>query len=140
MADINKVWLSGVVVTQPVLTQLSSKVPFTSFLLQVNEQYKDYTGRLILKPNIIKIESLGKSAETTVVRVKKGGRYTVDGYIRQDSDDTHDFFRVRIFAIYPDESNEQGVYQNGLKQALSILKASKDVASAMGKIEELLNF
>jgi single-stranded DNA-binding protein len=139
MADINKVWLSGLVISQPVLTKLSGKTPFTHFLLQVNEQFKDKRNIPQIKPNIIRIESLGKSAESAVKRVQQGARYTVDGYIRQDNVDGHDYIRVRAFAIYKDETLEQVTYKEGLKRALDILKKSPDKLSAIARFEELLS-
>jgi single-stranded DNA-binding protein len=138
MADINKVWLSGLVISQPILTKLAGKTPFTYFLLQVNEQFKDKKGMPQIKPNIIRVESLGKSAENTVRRVQQGARYTVDGYIRQDNVDGHDNVRVRAFAIYKDETLEQVTYKEGLKRALDILRKSPDKATAIERFEELL--
>lgn len=138
MADINKVWLSGVVVSQPVLTKLSSKTPYAHFSLQVNERFVDKSGIVQLKPNIIRVESLGKSAETTLIKVKQGARFTVDGYLRQDTIDNTDVIRVRTFAVYPDESSETTSFKEGLKQALQIIKKSRDLNSAAEKIEELI--
>jgi len=138
MADINKVWLSGLVVSQPVLTKLSSKTPFTTFSIQVNEKFKDRNGIIKAKPNIIRIESLGKSAEITASRVKQGGRYTVDGYLRQDIIGEIDQVRVRSFAVYADDSSDHITYKEGLKQALEILRKSRDLESAVERLEDLL--
>jgi single stranded DNA-binding protein len=137
--DINKVWLSGVVVTQPVLTQLSGKTPLCIFSVQVNEQFKDKKGQAQIKPNILRIECLGRNAKMAYNRVRHGGRYTLDGYIRQDVMDGQDQVRVRLFAIYPDESIDHVNYKEGLKRAAEILKNSVDRQAALEKINEILN-
>jgi len=139
MADINKVWLSGLVVSQPVLTRLSSKTPFTTFTIQVNERFVDRGGSVQLKPNLIRVESLGKSAETTAERVRQGARFSVDGYLRQDVVDGMEQIRVRSFAVYPDDSVETVNYKEGLKQAIEVLKKSRDLPSALKQLEELSN-
>jgi len=137
--DINKVWLSGLTISSPVLTKLSSQTPFTSFTLQVNERFLNKSGAPQIRPNLIRIESLGKGAEITANKVKQGSRYTVDGYIRQDIMDGVEQIRVRSFAIYPDESVDTANYREGLKQALEILRKSRDLPSALEKLEALIN-
>jgi single-stranded DNA-binding protein len=138
MADINKVWVSGLVVTQPILTKLASKTPFTTFTLQVNETFLDRFGSRQTKSNLLKIESLGKSAEQTAQKVKQGARFSVDGYLRQDVIDGADTTRIRSFAIYPDDSSEVINYKEGLRQALEVLRKSRDMRSAVTLLEELL--
>jgi len=138
MADINKVWISGLVVTPPVFSRLREKTPRTSFSIQINEQFRDGGGNLQIKPNIIKIESLGKHADLTVQKVKPGQRYVVDGYLRQDVIDQRDEVKVRTFAIYPDESAESVHHRKGLEEALKILVGSRDLESAVEKVRELL--
>jgi single-stranded DNA-binding protein len=139
MADINKVWLSGLVVTQPVLTKLSSKTPFSTFTIQVNERFINHGGHVQLKPNLIRVESLGKSAENTVERVRQGARFSVDGYLRQDLIDGVEQIRVRSFAVYPDDSVETVNYKEGLKQAIEVIKRSRDLSTALKQLEELSN-
>ncbi len=140
MADINKVWLSGVVTSQPVLTNLPvTKTPLSYFTLQVNEEFKDRSGVTQVKPNFIRVESLGKGARLTMENVKLGRRYMVDGYVRQDSDGENDFVRVRSFAIHADDSNDSVNYEGGLKQALRVLERSGDLDTAIGKIKEMLD-
>lgn len=138
MADINKVWLSGVVINDPIMTKLGAKTPITTFKIQVNEQFLDKTGVLQTKANIILVESLGKTAETTYQKVKRGQRFTVDGYLRQDHYDGHESVRVRTFAVYPDESNDSARYREGIKHALEVLAKSRDLNSAREKLEELV--
>ena len=138
MSDINKVWLSGLVVTRPLFTKLPSTTPVTSFLLQINEKFRDREKNVQFKQNLIPIESLGKNAESTADRVKEGSRFIVDGYLRQDLVGDRNTIRVRSFAIYPDESSEDAHYKNGLSQALKILAVSPDLKSAAAKIQELM--
>lgn len=138
MADINKVWLSGIAVSQPILTQIGQKTPFTTFTLQVNERFIDKNGETKSKPNLITIESLGKSAESTAKKVKQGQRFTIDGYIRQDVLNGAGHIRVRTFAVYADESSDQINHKEGLRQALELLKKSRDLSSAIERLEELI--
>jgi len=135
MADINKVWLSGMVVSNAMYTKLPSNTPITTFTLQVNEQFSDRSGIVQVKPNLVRVESLGKSAENVANKVRQGTRYMIDGYLRQDSSEG---IRVRTFAVYPDDTLEDVCYKEGLKQAVKILKTSRDVNAAVEKIEEIL--
>ena len=137
--DMNKVWLSGLAVTQPVLTKLESKTPFTTFTLQINEQFTDKHGVMRVKPNLIRVESLGRSAHSTAKKVQKHMRYFVDGYLRQDPGDTGDYVRVRSFAIYKEDSADTTHYLEGLKQALSVLNKSRDIRAAVSTLEELIH-
>lgn len=137
--DINKSWLSGIVVTQPVFTKMpNSNTPFTHFILQVNESYKDRSGVWQAKPNLIRVECLGKMADVAIKTVRKGSRYMVDGYIRQDKMDEVEHVRVRSFAIYRDESNESVVHQDSVKQVLEILQGSRDLNAAIEKVKTLI--
>jgi single-stranded DNA-binding protein len=138
MADINKVWLSGLVVTPPLFTRLSEKTPLASFTIQINEKFRDKTGQPQIKPNLIRVESLGKSAELVMDRVKEGRRYVVDGYLRQDRMADNDEIRVRSFAVYSDDSVENHTYTEGLNQALKILVHSHDLQSALSKLKVLI--
>lgn len=137
--DINKVWLNGLVVTQPVLTKLGSRTPFTTFTLQVNEKFIDRNGVQQLKSNLIRVESLGKSAESTANRVKQGARFSVDGYLRQDVIDGQEQVRVRSFAVYPDESHEVANYKAGIQQAIDVLRRSRDLPTALKQLEGLVD-
>ena len=136
--DINKVWLSGLVVSRPVLTKLSSKTMSASFNLQVNEKFVNRDGQIQFRPSIFIIESLGKSAESTAQRVLMGNRYTVDGYLRQESSDSGSIVKVRTFAVYPDETADAFAHREGIKAALDILSKSKDKESAVKVLEEML--
>ena len=136
--DINKVWLSGVVITKPVLTKLSSQVPSCSFRLQVTERYVNKRNEELSRQNIITVESLGKSAERIAETIKQGSRYTVDGYIRVDLTHDGESIRIRSFAIYPDETSDNVIYKEGIKQALEILSKSKNLESAKEALEQII--
>jgi single-stranded DNA-binding protein len=138
MADINKVWLSGLAVTTPILTQLGSKTPFSTFTLQVNEQYLDNNRNVRIKPNLIRVESLGKGAQLTAEKVRQGRRYQLDGYIRQDLRDNIEEVRVRTFTIYHEDSIDSVNYNAGIRQALDVLRRSRDLETAASMLEELL--
>jgi len=136
--DINKVWVSGLVISEPVLTKFPSGTPITTFMLQVNEQYTDKNSNRQLRPNIIKVESLGRSAEAVAKKVCQGKRYMVDGYIRMEHREDGDEFKIRTFAVYRDESNEAALYSEGIRQAISAVKKSRDLPAAIKKLEGLL--
>ena len=140
MSDINKVWVSGLVITRPVLTRLTSKTMSASFQLQVNEKFIDRNGQTQYRPSNLTIESLGKSAESTAERVKMGSRYTVDGYLREEQSDHGVKIKIRTFAVYPDDSQDSVVHKEGIRAALDILEKSADKASAVKALEDLLKF
>ena len=137
--DVNKVWLSGIVVTRPVLTKLSSKTMSAGFVIQVSEKFINRDGLTQFRPSLIPVESLGRSAETTANNVLPGGRYTIEGYLRQETDAAGlQYLKVRTFAVYPDETSDAVVHKEGIKAALEILSKSKDKESAMRTLEEML--
>jgi len=136
--DINKVWLSGKVITQPTLQKLGKSTPIASFLLQINEHFKNKHREERVHENIVRIESLGSVAEKVADTVKKGGRYMVDGYLRYDAIGSKEDIRVRTFAVYSDQTFENKHYLAGLTEAFSILENSLDIDAAKEKIAELL--
>lgn len=138
MSDVNKVWLSGTATTQPVFSRVGGKTPITYFTLQVNEQFKNRQGELQVKANPIRIESLGKSAEPTSSKVKLGRRYTVEGYIRCNEHGDRSVFCVRTFAIYEDTTVEGVTFNEAMKQALKVVRTSRDKNAAIQKLEELV--
>lgn len=135
--DVNKVWLSGLVVSRPILTRINSKTPFSTFNLQVNEKFKDRGGHDKIKPNIFRIESLGRSAELTAEKVIEGQRFHVEGYLREDNRDGETEVRVRTFVVYPEESVSAENYRLGLRQALQILVKHGTVEAAVKELESL---
>lgn len=134
MSDINKVWLSGRAVSQPIHTKLPPRTPFTFFDLLVNERFYDNSGALRFKPNVIRIESLGRAAELCRERVSEGGRYQVEGYLRIDDGQV----RVRTFAIIKEETDEAAHYETGLHQALDILERSLNKEAAIKELRRIL--
>ena len=140
MADVNEVIISGVVHSEPTLTKLSSSTPVVSFQLVVMENYTSRAGQEGAKENIITIEVLGKKADEITNNVKRGSRQIVKGYLRSDffNDSTSPTIRVRAYIVTPDQSKDAIIQKQTLKSALSILKQSKDVESAISKIEKLL--
>jgi single-stranded DNA-binding protein len=137
--DINKVWVSGVAITAPIYTKIGARTPFSSFTLQVNEQFVDKNNNVRVKPNLLRIESLGKSAEATANKVVPGIRYQVDGYLRQDEYNGQDDIKIRTFAVYKEESLDTFHHSEGIRQAIEILKKSIDVTAAVKTLENLLD-
>jgi single-stranded DNA-binding protein len=136
--DINKVWLSGLVVSRPILTRPHTKAPIAAFRIQVNEEYTNHSGVAKVKPNIILVEALGRASAGVMEKVQLGLRYYIDGYIRQDVVDGAESMKVRLFAVYREETGDGAVYSQALRQTLEILKRSRDLSSAVGTLEELL--
>lgn len=136
--DINKVWLSGLAATEPVLTKMPNKTPLCTFMMQVNERFTQRDGRPRVRANYIHVEALGKAAAIMSDKVKRGGRYFVDGYIRHDDSRQVEPVRVRVFAIYKDEGADQALYSDGLRQAVDILKTSRDKEAALKTLEGLV--
>ncbi len=136
--DINKVWMSGLVVKNPTLQRLGSSTPITNFVLKVRETFKNASGKKNSHISYFPIESLGRSTEKVMDTVKKGSRFMVDGYLRQDQVGNNSNIRVRTYAVYPDESLDTENYLSGLSQALHILENSADLEHAKDKLTELL--
>lgn len=134
--DLNKISLSGLAVSGPVLTK-SGKTAFAAFNLQVNEQYIDSSGMTKIRSNNLRIEGFGKAADNIMHKVQSGLRYYVDGYIRQDLREDREEVKVRIFSVTREDSGDGAVYMQGLKQALDILERSRDLDSALEKLRSL---
>lgn len=134
MSDINKTWQSGVAISEPVFSKLSSKTPCTTFILLVKEEFYDRNQNKQFKVNEFVVESLGKAAKRTHEVVKKGNRYIVDGYLREDAGKV----KIRTYAVYPDTSCEVIHYNQALKTILEILQKSRNIESAKQQVEELL--
>lgn len=136
--DINKVWLSGLVVKSPTLNKLKSRTPITDFVLRVREDFKTSQGKKDFHYNHFNIESLGRATEKVMDTVTKGSRYMIDGYLRQDTVGRNSEVKVRTYAVYPDDSNDNENYISGLAQALHILDTSMDLEQAKEKVAILL--
>jgi len=137
--DLNKVSLSGLAVSQPIMTKPpTNRAAFASFSLQVNEQYIDSAGTTKVRSNILRVEGFGKSAESIMSRVQSGLRYYVDGYIRQDQREDRDEVKVRVFSITREDSGDGTVYMQGLRQALEIIEQCRDKDTAVDKLRSLI--
>ena len=138
MADMNKVWLSGQVITEPVMTQVGFETPSTIFTLQVDENFVDRAGNKRTKSNFIDVESLGRQSTRAKNTIKKGSRVFVEGYLRQDEENKVNIVKVRTFAVYKDETDNNLYHLRGVRAALDILKRSRDIPSAIEGIEAIM--
>jgi primosomal replication protein N len=140
--DINKILLTGIAETAPVLTTLpQTRTPLCYFTLRVEERFITNKSTPSVRPNYFRIESLGRQAESSYQKVKQGGRYLVDGYLRQEHSTPNriDHIKVRSFGILADPTLDNKTYQRGLEEALNILASSSDLAGAISAIKELLS-
>ena len=139
--DINKILLTGVAETAPILSVLpQSQTPVCSFTLRVNEGF--FTNdRLALRPNFFRVESLGRIARVTYDKVRVGCRYLVDGYLRQENSNSEkfDIIKVRAYAIILDLTTDTIRYQEGLRRALQLLERHRSVAEATRELKEMLS-
>lgn len=138
--DINKIVLTGVADTAPVLSTLpQSKTPVCYFTLRVDERFMT-NNQLALRPNYFRVESLGKQARYTYEKVIVGGRYFVDGYLRQENSDPNkiDVVKVRSYGVIPDLTKNAMHYRDGLKKALQILSSHKDHREAIKAIKDII--
>lgn len=135
--DINKVWLTGLAISDPIQTKLNSRTPATTFLLQCMERFESKSGRVNHHPNVILIESLGSHAGIVMDRVRKGMRYQIEGYLRVDQGQGQRVC-VRTFSVTkePDESNR--MFADGLRTALEAMRLSKDKSSAIDEVHKIL--
>ncbi len=135
MADTNKVSLSGIAVAKPVLTKLPGRgLPMAWFDLLVREDYQS-KGRAQARAMAVRIEALGKQAPKVYEDVKEGLRYDLDGYLMWDAEAG---FRVRVFSVRPDTSDDAVAYSEGLRSALDLVRKSPDVKAATEAIRTLL--
>lgn len=140
--DINKVLMTGVAETAPVLTTLPhTRTPLCYFTLRVEERFISNRSIPSVRANYFRVESLGRQAESSYNKVKQGGRYLVDGYLRQENSLSNaiDYVKIRSFGIIADPSVDCRLYKKGLQQALEILETSNDLSSALTAIQELMN-
>ena len=139
--DINKVLLTGIADSHPILTSLpQSNTQLCHFTLRVEEQYVNaHTGRCA-RANYFLVEGLGKQAGTMYQRVKQGGRYLIDGYLRQEYRHTNrkDIVKIRCYGVIEDHNDEAHSYHKGIEKALSLMATSPDLKSAIATLEEIL--
>jgi single-stranded DNA-binding protein len=136
--DINKVWLTGQATSAPVLSKISSQTDKAVFTLSSRETFHNKSGDLNFHKNEIEIECLGKAASRIASLVKRGGRYTVEGYLRIDKVGNRSRVVVRVFAVYKDETHQGEVYKQAIATARDIVKTSVDKESAIDKLQEIL--
>jgi len=136
--DINKVWVTGQAVSAPLLSKISSQTDKATFFLSSRESFHNKKGELQFHKNEIEIECLGKPASRIASLVKRGGRYTVEGYLRVDKTGGKTRVVVRVFAVYKDETHQGEIYAQAMSTACSIVKSSLDKESALEKLQEIL--
>jgi len=138
VGDINKILLTGVVETRPVLTRLPhTNTSLCYFILRVEERFINAKGIVNVRPNYFKVESLGRQASEVYGKVKMGGRYLIDGYLRQENKEADgcDIVKIRTYGVISDTTMEAHNYNMGLKRALTIFATIKDPAEAIKAIE-----
>jgi len=141
MGDINKVLLTGTAESRPVLTKLpKTGTALCHFIIRVDERFIGGKDQEHVRPNYFRVESLGRQANDTFDRVKRGGRYLIDGYLRQESSDVNkpDFVKIRSYGVIADPTAEAYSYKSGLEKAMNILTLSRDLPSALEAIKEVL--
>jgi single-stranded DNA-binding protein len=140
--DFNKVFLSGVVETEPILSTLpQSGTPLCYFTLRVDEKFLSEGKTWIVRPNYFRVECLGRQATSSFKKVRLGGRYFVDGYLRQENSTVNkiDIVKVRSYGVVADPSMDAHHYRMGLKKAVGILYTTKDVDKALDILEVILD-
>lgn len=140
--DINKILLTGVCDTDPVLSELpQTKTPLCYFTLKVCERFISDKKTPVTRPNYFRVETLGRQAEASYRKLKNGSRYLVDGYLRQECNQPGkmDIVKVRTFGVIEDPSLDSYQYQQGLRKALSLLRTNKDISKAIRILEEAIN-
>lgn len=139
--DINKILLTGVCDSDPVLTELpQSRTPLCHFTLRVDERFQNEKRLWVSRPNYFRVESLGRQAESNYKRIRNGSRYLVDGYLRQENNQPGkiDLVKVRTFGILEDPSADTFHYQKGLKKALELIRTYKDLSKVIQILEEVI--
>lgn len=136
--DVNRVWLCGIVETDPTLTTLGSGTEFTSFIIQVKESFVDRFGKRKTKKNMIDVECLGKTSHIAMTKIKKGKRVWLEGYLRQDLCKKGVDIRVRAYSIQDDLSDSNMAHLEGLKQACEIVKNCLTTHRAVDELEDLI--
>lgn len=139
--NINKILLTGTVDSKPILTRLpQSSTPVCSFILRVEERFVNSKEVVNIRPNYFKIESLGRQANEAFEKIKQGGRYLIDGYLRQEHNQATntDIIKVRTYGIVADHSDDSLSYRQGIKKAIQVLSKSKNPTTAAAELEEII--
>jgi primosomal replication protein N len=139
--DLNKVFLTGIVESEPALVTMSgSGTPMCYFTVRVDEKFLADGKNWVTRPNYFRVECLGKQATSSFKKVKFGGRYFIDGYLRQENSNSSriDIVKIRSYGVVLDQTPESHHYKMGLKKALGIISMQKDLTKAISMIEDLL--
>ena len=135
--DTNKVWLTGLAITEPILTKISGKTDSASFILQVNESFTDANKRSKCHQNTFTVEVLGKKALVIKNTIKRGIRYNIEGFLRSEYGNSGNY-TVRAFAVTEIRDHSRKFYAQGLEQAMDILRSSNSLESAQEGLLELI--
>lgn len=129
--DLNKVSLSGRVISKPTVSCLSSKTKTASFKLETLESFLNKKGELSFYKNKIRVEVLGKNAETIHDKISIGEHYCVEGYLRSLSNG-----ELILRAItYHRDLREQYLSLKTLESLLSIAKDYNSLENFLDRIE-----
>lgn len=140
--DINKILLTGVCDTDPIMSELpQTRTPLCYFTLKVCERFISDKKATVTRPNYFRVETLGRQAEASYRKLRNGSRYLVDGYLRQENNQTGkvDIVKVRTFGVIEDPSLDAYQYKQGLRKALALLRVSKDLTKTIKVLEEVID-
>lgn len=106
---INKVWLNGVVHTQPRIRNISERTKATSFTMAIVEQWESRDGDQRNHRNEVVVEVLGRDAQAAFDNLNPGDWVSVDGYLRSDYYRGKSSLSVRVYNIsYGESANVDG--------------------------------
>ena len=108
---MNKVWLSGVVRTQPKIRSLSERTRLTFFDVSTLETWSSPSGETKSHRSDIPVEVLGKDAEIIYENLRAGMIVDIDGYLRTEIYRGKPVITVRVFSIQYRE-NDIGIRGN----------------------------
>ncbi len=108
---MNKVWLSGVVRTQPKIRSISERTRLTFFDVSIVETWTSPSGESKHHRNDIPVEVLGKDAERVYRELKAGMTVDIDGYLRTEIFRGRLAITVRTFFIQYEEG-DNGIHPN----------------------------
>lgn len=133
--DINKVWISGIAKSKPVLTKLPSQTNICSFTMCVTEEFYDKHNNKKERPSHIVVEALGKNAQAAVDKVEIGKRFQVEGYLREENSGGISSLRIRAFVINDDHQDNKA----SMLKAIDIVSNSQNLEDAVEKLKEALH-
>lgn len=104
MANMNRVFLIGNIVTDPELKRLSSGVAVCDLRLAVSDNYKNKEGELVESTCFVDVIVWDKQAENCEKYLSKGSPIMVDGKLKLDTWETDEGqkrskIRVRAFRV-----------------------------------------